>query len=104
MRSAIDRIARHAGAIGVMLFGSRARGDHGPESDYDLCVIVPDEGLRPQSHLLRMHLRGIDAGVDLHVMRIGHFLAHAHVPGWLAHEVAVDGVAVWGSVPEPAAA
>ena len=26
----------------VYLFGSRARGDAGPDSDYDLMVIVPD--------------------------------------------------------------
>lgn len=27
----------------IYLFGSVARGDNGPDSDYDLLVIVPDE-------------------------------------------------------------
>ncbi len=27
----------------IYLFGSRARGDWGPDSDYDLMLVVPDE-------------------------------------------------------------
>ena len=27
----------------IYLFGSRARGDDGPDSDYDMMVIVPDD-------------------------------------------------------------
>jgi hypothetical protein len=27
----------------IFLFGSKARGDAGPDSDYDLMVIVPDD-------------------------------------------------------------
>lgn len=36
----------------VYLFGSRARGDHGPDSDADLAVFVDAEGLT-RSDLLR---------------------------------------------------
>jgi predicted nucleotidyltransferase len=28
----------------IYLFGSTARGDAGPDSDYDLMIIVPDDG------------------------------------------------------------
>jgi len=31
----------------IYLFGSRARGDAGQDSDYDLTVIVPDSPLTP---------------------------------------------------------
>ncbi|HEX3593923.1 MAG TPA: nucleotidyltransferase family protein [Polyangiaceae bacterium] len=34
----IERIARFHGALSVRVFGSRARGDAGPESDLDLLV------------------------------------------------------------------
>ena len=32
----------HAPGATVMLYGSRARGDAGPESDWDILIIVPD--------------------------------------------------------------
>ncbi len=32
--------ARHK-IVRVWLFGSRARGDHGPDSDYDFCILIP---------------------------------------------------------------
>jgi len=31
----------------IYLFGSSARGDAGPDSDYDLMVVVPDDTPRP---------------------------------------------------------
>ncbi len=34
----IDRVARSHGAVSVRVFGSRARGDGGPDSDLDLLV------------------------------------------------------------------
>ena len=42
-RDAILRIADRHGARNVRVFGSVARGDHGPESDVDLLVeMAPD--------------------------------------------------------------
>ena len=29
----------------IYIFGSKARGDHGPDSDFDLMVVMPDEAL-----------------------------------------------------------
>ena len=43
----IERVARSHGAQSVRVFGSRARGDAGPESDLDLLV-----GLEPGRSLL----------------------------------------------------
>ena len=68
---AIERVAASANALAVILFGSRARGDQHAESDYDLCVVVPDDGARPESHTLRPHFRGLGVSVDLHVMSAG---------------------------------
>jgi predicted nucleotidyltransferase len=44
---ALDEIVRRLVAsyqpLEVYLFGSKARGDSGPDSDYDLLVVVPDD-------------------------------------------------------------
>jgi predicted nucleotidyltransferase len=46
LRSAFPRSA-------IVLFGSRARGDAGPMSDYDIAVILPPEECRPEAkHLV----------------------------------------------------
>jgi len=40
---AAARLAEATDAEEVLLFGSRARGDHDDSSDWDLCVILPDD-------------------------------------------------------------
>ena len=44
LRAAVARIRAHYGerVERIVLFGSRARGDHGPESDYDVAVFLKD--------------------------------------------------------------
>jgi uncharacterized protein len=39
----------------VYLFGSKARGDAGPDSDYDLMVIVPDDATPEQQSSKRAY-------------------------------------------------
>jgi uncharacterized protein len=50
---ALDEILRRLLAsyqpLEVYLFGSKARGDSGPDSDYDLLVVVPDDAPRSVS-------------------------------------------------------
>lgn len=38
----VGDIAAEYGMIRVYLFGSRARGDNRPDSDYDFCVVAPE--------------------------------------------------------------
>lgn len=51
----------------VYLFGSQARGDAGPDSDYDLLLVVPDSALSRQrrSRLAYEVLWGVGAPVDV---------------------------------------
>lgn len=51
----------------VYLFGSRARGDTGPDSDYDLLVIVSDDAPaeRKRSRLAYEVLRGTGVAADV---------------------------------------
>ena len=51
----------------VYLFGSRARGEPGPDSDYDLLLVVPDDSPpdRRQSRLAYEALRGTGVAADV---------------------------------------
>ena len=39
----VRRLAEVYNPRSIYLFGSKARGDEGPDSDYDILVVVPDE-------------------------------------------------------------
>ena len=51
----------------VYLFGSRARGEAGPDSDYDLLLVVPDDASadRRRSRLAYEVLRGTGVAADV---------------------------------------
>lgn len=50
----------------VYLFGSAARGDIGPDSDLDFCVVLPDDAPRSLYRAEAYEaLRGIETAVDL---------------------------------------
>ncbi len=44
---AAERFAALTGGEAVLLFGSRARGDNSPDSDWDIFVVMPD-GVEPR--------------------------------------------------------
>jgi predicted nucleotidyltransferase len=46
----------------IMLFGSQARGDAGPDSDVDLLVVMPVEGSKRE--------KAVEIGVALHGIRL----------------------------------
>ena len=50
---AFGELAQRTDVVGVLLFGSRARGDHRPDSDVDLVVIVRDGFRRCVEPVLR---------------------------------------------------
>jgi predicted nucleotidyltransferase len=62
----------------IYLFGSAARGDEGPDSDLDFCVVLPDDAperfYKPGA---RQALRGIGTAVDLVRWPVSDFDARA---------------------------
>jgi hypothetical protein len=71
----VRRLVEVYNPLRIYLFGSAARGDAGPDSDYDLMVILPDEA--PQ-HLRRgspgyRALRGTGVAADVQVWPQGDF-------------------------------
>ncbi len=62
---AVRRIVHAADPVSVIVFGSRARGQHRPESDLDLAVVL-DVSETEAFHTLPTDLfRGIGMSVDL---------------------------------------
>ena len=63
----IRRLVEAYKPLRIYLFGSKARGDAGPDSDYDLMVIVPDDATleRRRSRLAYQVLWGTGSAADV---------------------------------------
>jgi hypothetical protein len=82
----------------IYLFGSVARGDAGPDSDYDLMVVVPD-GAPPErlrSRLAYQALRGTGTAADVVVWPKSGFQRRANVISSLPATVAREGMLLYG--------
>lgn len=86
-------LAEVAGAKSkVILFGSHARGDAGPNSDVDFLVIEPAvENRLMEWERLRRALRDFPAPVDIVVLDEQRAEQRAKVPGTMVHHALRDG-------------
>jgi predicted nucleotidyltransferase len=77
----------------VYLFGSKARGEGGPDSDYDLLLVVADDAPpeRRRSRLAYEVLRGTGTAVDALVCTFGYFEARRHLQASLPGTVLREG-------------
>jgi len=97
MDRSLDEIVRRLVAAyqpeRVYLFGSHARGDAGPDSDFDLLVVVPDDAApdRCRSRLAYEALRGTGVAADVVVWTRGYFERRREVPASLPAVVSREG-------------
>lgn len=93
----LNRIVDYFHPLRVVLFGSRARGESGPDSDIDLLVILDNDA--PAAHLtLRSGWelrRGYERPVDVIPVREAVYRRRAKIVGTLAYEAEIDGIAVY---------
>lgn len=78
----------------IYLFGSAARGELGPNSDYDVLVVVPDDASAERLRARRAYevLWGIGVAVDVLVWRRSAFHDSAAVPTSLPASVLRQGI------------
>lgn len=77
-----DRIVERCDASRVVLYGSVARGDDGPDSDIDLLVVMPIVGRRHDTSVRVLNeLRDLPVPIDITVVDPAHLDAEASVPG-----------------------
>lgn len=77
----VHRLADAYHPLSIYLFGSKARGDGGPDSDYDLLVVVPDSAPPKllRSRLAYEALRGTATAADVVVCTQSHFESRRHL-------------------------
>lgn len=90
----VQRLVRDFSPKRVFLFGSRARGDAGESSDYDILLVlsasdVPGYRLAQKAH--RYTLQGIPAPVDVVIITEKVFQAKKAVIGTLSETAVHEG-------------
>lgn len=77
-----DRIVERCDASRIVLYGSVARGDDGPDSDIDLLVVMPIVGRRHDASVRVLNeLRDMPVPVDITVVDPARLDEEASVPG-----------------------
>ena len=93
LKDIVDRLVSAYEPERIYLFGSMARGEAGPDSDYDLLVIVPDDAPpeRRRSRLAYEALRGTGVAADVIVWPKSYYEGRRHVPASLSALVEREG-------------
>jgi excisionase family DNA binding protein len=83
----------------IYLFGSKARGDAGPDSDYDLLLVVPNDASpeRRRSGLAYEVLWGTGAAADVLVQTRGSFESRVHLKASLPATVLREGKVLYAA-------
>ena len=84
----------------IYLFGSKARGDGGKDSDYDLMVLVNDVEYAPQTRLSRRAyeaLRGTGVAADVLVWSQRSFDSRLHLAASLPAAIKKEGILLYAA-------
>jgi predicted nucleotidyltransferase len=94
----LERVVVRWSPTQIWLFGSRARGDAGVDSDWDLLAVVPDcpEPAEFDDPMVVWRVRRQpNVPSDLVVYRAADFAADRTVPNTLAYAAKLDGVLLY---------
>jgi len=98
LQEIVDRLAQGLRPERIYLFGSRARGQAGEDSDVDLLVVVPDSDLpRHRREAFSYDLLwGLTVPVDVIVLTRAEFQRAGRVKTSLATRVQAEGQVLYG--------
>ncbi len=72
LKELVRRVVDSVHPLRIILFGSAARGEMGPNSDLDALIVVADESdCRAVDKVLARKLRGLGCAIDIVVVRQG---------------------------------
>lgn len=88
----VRRIVRQFRPERVILFGSHARGEAGPDSDVDLLVVMPFQGLKHHRQAeIRVALHDIQVPKDILITTPEDFAWRKDVVGTIEYPAAREG-------------
>ncbi len=97
IRAMVRQIVEQFDPEQIILFGSHARGDAGPDSDVDLLVVLPFEGSKRAKQVeIRMALHNIPLAKDIIVSRPDEFAWRRNVVGAIEEPAAREGKLLYG--------
>lgn len=93
----VSRIIAAYHPLRIYLFGSKAQGKDGPDSDYDLLTMVPDDAPQEKrrARLAYQVLRGTGVAADVLVWTEGAFWRRARVTASLPATVLREGKLIY---------
>jgi len=92
IRKMVRRIVRQFHPERVILFGSHARGDAGPDSDVDLLVVMPVPGSKREKQMeIQAVLRGVPVPVDVIVSTPEEFGWRQEIAGTIEYPAVREG-------------
>ena len=92
LRRMVKRIVRRFAPEKVILFGSHARGDAGPDSDVDLLVVMAVDGNKRDAQLqIRAALRDVRTPKDIIVSTPDEFEWRKDIVGTIEHPATKEG-------------
>lgn len=95
----VDRLVHALHPERIYLFGSRARGNAGPDSDYDLLAVAPDSDLAPHRRdvLAFRALCGVGAAKDVLVWTREEFESRSQAASSLPATVLREGRLIYAA-------
>ena len=96
IRRMVRRLAKQFDPEQIILFGSHARGDAGPDSDIDLLVVMPLTKSKRDAELeMRLAVHDIKFPKDIIVVTPDAVARQRHIPGTIVRPALLEGKALY---------